>query len=129
MWTRLVIVLITLVTLTTSPVHAQTPTLDDQVNRIAKTLEMVGVFRGEDQLESRVTFAELYAEATRQKEGGFGAEGIVSVVVEIRLAHGPGQSDAAVELPVEPGGAPGQPPRDAGWVHGVADHALGERRV
>jgi len=38
MWTRLVIVLITLVTLTTSPVHAQTPTLDDQVNRIAKTL-------------------------------------------------------------------------------------------
>lgn len=37
MWIRIVAILITLI-LTALPTHAQTPTLDDQVNRIAKTL-------------------------------------------------------------------------------------------
>lgn len=38
MWTRIIFAVIIGVIITASPLYAQTPTLDDQVNRIAKTL-------------------------------------------------------------------------------------------
>lgn len=38
MWIRIIVTVIIWVILTTLPLHAQSPTLDDQVNRIAKTL-------------------------------------------------------------------------------------------